>query len=447
MNCTEGDINQSAERQNWTAALNSETRACLAQDEKYFFRQSLSTPCLNVAKSVHGIEIEDCMGKKYMDFHGNSAHQLGYNNPHILEAVSSQLQTLSFSPRRYTNPKAVELAGKLCGLMQSSYKVLFTPGGTVSVGLALKLARLYTGKHKTVSMWDSFHGAGLDAISVGGEGLFRQGIGPLLPGSEHMMPYNSYRCIFGSCEGCGLKCLDYLEQIIKNEGDIGAVILETIRSTEVFIPPQPYFVRLRKICDQYGVVLILDEIPTALGRTGKMFAFQHYGIEPDILVLGKGLGGALIPMSAVVAKAEMDVGDKIALGHYTHEKNPLGAAAGLSVIEYIEDHAILEHVAQMGAHMHESLLKMQQEFNIIGDVRTIGLLAGVELVLSRDSKERALLQTEKILYRCLKNGLSFKVSQGNILTLSPPLIITKEQLDKAMEILHDAIDGETHERI
>lgn len=295
-------------------------------------------------------------------------------------------------------------------------------------------------KFKTISLWDSFHGANLDAISVGGESHFRKNIGPLLPGTEHIMPYNSYRCPFGDCKACNFKCLDYLEYICRCEGDIGAIIMEPVRCTDVQIPPKEYYKRIRRICDDYDIALIFDEIPTVFGRTGKMFVYQHYDIEPDILVVGKGLGGALYPISAVIAKESFDVCEEISLGHYTHEKSPLGAAVGLALIEYIEKANLLEQVEEIGNYMTQRLQKMQERFECIGDVRSIGALLAVELVKDRESKEKDVMLAERILYRCLEYGLSFKVSQGNVLTLAPPLIISQEELTRAMDILEKAIE-------
>ncbi|MEG1584652.1 MAG: aspartate aminotransferase family protein, partial [Anaerovorax sp.] len=335
---TEGDVNLTKERILWQEKyLSQRSKERLEEDGKYFIHQALSTPCLNAIKGVEGIYIIDEDDRRYMDFHGNSVHQLGYNHPKLIKALQDQLEELSFSPRRYANKTATALAKKLCTLMPSQdYRVLFTTGGTSSIGVALKIVRKATGRFKIISLWDSFHGASLDAISVGGEGHFRSNIGPLLPGCEHVMPFNSYRCTFGSCQDCGLKCIDYIEYVCKCEGDIGAILMEPIRCTDVQIPPVEYYVRLRKICDDYNIALIFDEVPTAFGRTGKMFAFENYPIEPDLLVIGKGLGGSLYPISAVLAKEKFNVCQEISLGHYTHEKSPLGSAVALALIDTIE---------------------------------------------------------------------------------------------------------------
>lgn len=440
-NKTEGDINLTEIRTLWQEKfLSQETKAMLEEDRKYFIEQALSTPCLNAVKEASGIYITDVDGRSYMDFHGNSVHQLGYNHPYLLEALYQQINTLTFSPRRYANSVATALAKKITSLMPSKgYRVLFTPAGTASIGVALKMVRKATGKFKIISLWDSFHGASLDAISVGGEGHFRCGIGPLLPGCEHVMPYNSYRCGFGSCSECNLKCIDYIEYVCKCEGDIGAILMEPIRCTDVQIPPKEYYLRLRDICDRYGIVLIFDEIPTGFGRTGKMFAFQNYEIEPDILVVGKGLGGSLYPISAVIAKDRFNVCQDISLGHYTHEKSPLGCAIGLALIEYMENNHLLDHVAVLNQIFVKRLEEMKNRYEGIGDVRVIGCLAGIELVRDRGTKEKDTENAEKILYECLEKGLSYKISQGNVLTLAPPLIITEEQLTTALDIVEAAI--------
>ncbi len=438
---TEGDVNLTEERARWQKTfISEESQKLLEEDGNYFLHQALSTPCLDAIAGVDGIYIIDEDGRKFMDFHGNSVHQLGYNNPYLVDAMKKQLSQLSFSPRRYSNRTATALAKKLTSLMPGEgWRVLFTTSGASSNSIALKIARKVTGKHKTISLWDAFHGANLDTISIGGEAHFRSGIGPLLPGCEHVMPYNSYRCPFGDCKECGLKCIDYIEYVCRCEGDIGAIIMEPVRCTDVQIPPAEYYGRLRKLCDDFGIVLIFDEIPTAFGRTGKMFAFQNYDIEPDILVVGKGLGGSLYPVSAVIARPEYNICGDISLGHYTHEKSPLGCAVGLALIEYIEKEDILGHVMELSALMKRRAEDMKKKYEAVGDVRLIGALLGIELVKSRKTREKAVDEAEKILYECLENGLSFKISQGNVLTLAPPLIITEEELDHAMDIVENAI--------
>jgi len=187
------------------------------------------------------------------------------------------------------------------------------------------------------------------------------------------------------------------------------------------------------------VLLILDEIPIAFGRTGKMFAFEHYGIEPDIVCLGKGLGAGVMPIAAMVTRDAYNIASDVSLGHYTHEKSPLGCVAAKAMLDYIDQHNILQKVNDDAAFMKSELEAMKEKYSLIGDIRGIGLLWGIELVTNRETKEKAIEQSEQILYDCLKNGLSFKISQGNVLQLSPPLIISRYQLKEALGIVERAI--------
>jgi len=439
---SEGDINISPMRDKWQKThLNDASRALINEDARYFLKQSLSTPCLNTMQACEGIYIEDTQGRRYMDFHGNNVHQAGFANPDVIKAVKRQLDELPFCTRRYTNRVAVKLARKLTEIAPGNLnKVLFCPGGAEAIGIALKLARIATGRHKTISMWDSFHGATLDAISIGGEALFRQDIGPLLPGTEHAPPPDEYRCIFGCNErgGCDLTCARYVEYILEKERDIAAVIAEPIRSTP-YIPKPEYWQHIRRACDRYGALLIFDEIPHCLGRTGKMFTFENFGVTPDMVVIGKGLGGGIVPMAALIAHEKLDVAENRALGHYTHEKNPVACAAALAAVRYVEKHKLAEHAAELGRYALERMRAMKDRHPLIGDVRGLGLFLGIELVKDRASRERASDEAEAVMYAALTRGLSFKLTMGNILTLTPALIITKEQLDRALDILEDAI--------
>ena len=187
---SEGDSNFSPHRRQWIeTAIDSVSEEWLARDAAVFLHQSLSTPCLNVLKSCQGPFIEDLQGRRYFDFHGNSAHQVGFAHPQVIAAIKDQLDTMAFCTRRYTNIAAIELAEKLTAITPEPLaKVLFAPGGTTAVGMAMKLARAATGRFKTISMWDAFHGASLDAMSISGETMFRQDVGPLLPGTQHVPP-------------------------------------------------------------------------------------------------------------------------------------------------------------------------------------------------------------------------------------------------------------------
>ncbi|SEK29108.1 (R)-1-hydroxy-2-aminoethylphosphonate ammonia-lyase [Parapedobacter koreensis] len=438
----EGDLNHSEFRKHWSQAQDEQTKAVLSRDAKVFLHQSLSTPCLDALASSDGAFVANLQGKTYVDFHGNNVHQLGYHNPYIIQRVKDQLDALAFCPRRFTNLPAIELAERLTALTNGQLtRVLFAPGGTSAISMALKLARIATGKYKTISMYDSFHGASMDSISVGGEYVFHQGLGPLLVGSVHVPPVDNYRRMWHSpsLQQGDMAYADYIEYIIEKEGDIGAILAETIRSTTVHVPSRAYWQRIRELCDKHGVLLILDEIPTALGRTGKALVYEHYGIVPDIVVLGKGLGAGIAPMAAMLCKESLNVAGHVSLGHFTHEKNPLGAAAALAALAYMDEYHILDHVGVLSEILSQRLQRMKANYGEVGDVRGVGFLWGVELVQDKDSKIPHPVLAEQVLYRCLEKGLSLKVSGGNVLSLYPPLIITEPQLQEALNVLEEAI--------
>ena len=439
----EGDTNTSSARVRWTTSISDrQTQTLLEEDSQYFLHQAMSTPCLDALESAEGIYLTDVAGKRYMDFHGNNVHQLGYGHPEILDAIQTQLAKLPFAPRRFTHQTAVDCARELTRIAGGELnRVLFAPGGTSVVGMALKLARYITGNPKVVSLWDAFHGASLDAISVGGEACFREGMGPLMAGVERIPPPVRYRGAFPRDDDSDVHYADYLEYVIEKEGGIGAFIAEGVRNTDVQVPSQAYWQRVRDICDRHNVLLIMDDIPNGMGRSGHWFTHQAFGIEPDILCIGKGLGGGVVPMAAMLTKDKYNSATQISLGHYTHEKSPIGCAAALATIRVIEQQQLLLKVRRDAIYMAERLEAMKARLPVIGDIRGIGLLWGIELVEDRETKVRAYDAAEQVMYRCLARGLSFKVSQGNVLQLSPPLIITREELALAMDWLEDAIES------
>lgn len=435
----EGDVNLSPRRRAWQDGhVGPRSRALLEADAKHFLHQSLSTPCLAVLEAAEGIHLVDVEGRRYIDFHGNNVHQVGYRHPRVMAAVREALDVLPFSPRRFTNRYAITLAERLAALAPAPLgKVLLAPGGAEAIGMALKLARLATGRHKTVSLWDSFHGASLDAISVGGEAVFRRGMGPLLSGTEHVPPCDPRACLYGCGGTCTARCADAIEYVLAKEEDVAAVVVETVRCTDVQVPPVEYYRRLRAACDRHGALLILDEIPIGLGRTGRMFAFEHYGIVPDMVVLGKGLGGAVWPMAALLADERLDVAGDRALGHYTHEKSSVGCAAALATLDCLVQDGLLERAGEIGARMRARLEALRARVPLIAEVRVIGALCGVELVRADGSAARD--EAEAVMYACLSAGLSFKVGQGNVLNLSPPLVIGDADLERALDILEAAL--------
>ena len=428
---SEGDINLGDARAAWQRDyIDAETRALLEEDSRWFLHQALSTPCLNVVERSEGIYLIDSAGRRIMDFHGNTVHQVGYGHPRVVEAVTRQLATLPFSPRRYTNRAAIDLARRLTELAPGRLnKALFAPGGTAAVGMALKLARYATGRHKTLSMWDAFHGASLDAISVGGEAIFRRDVGPLLPGTEHVPPPAMAARFFGEDGRAHERLADYIDYVLEVQGDVAAVIAEPVRWTTLEAPPADFWPRVRASCDRHGTLLIFDEIPSCLGRTGTMFACEQLGCVPDMLVLGKGLGGGVFPMAALIAREDLDVAADRALGHYTHEKSSVGCAAALATLDVIRDENLLAQSCELGSYGLDELRRMRPT----RAVRGLGVSFGVEV--------ESAAQAERVMYRCLGNGLSFKIGGGTVITLCPPLTITRGELERAFAILDEALQN------
>ena len=413
----------------------------LSRDAKAFLHQAGSTPAMGAITRAEGAYLWTADGRKLLDFHGNNVHHIGYGHPEVTAAITAQMQALPFAPRRFTCAPAVTLAERLATLAPGDLnRVLFATGGSDAVEIALKLARAATGRHKTLSFWEAFHGAGFGAAGVGGDAMFRSGpVGPLMPGDQHVAPFACFRCPYGhdNPATCGLSCARMVRYVLEREGDIGAVIAEPARAAP-YIPPPGFWAEVRAACDDHGALLIFDEIPTGLGKTGRMFACDHDGVTPDILVLGKALGGGVLPLAAVVARAGLNVAPDHALGHYTHEKNPVLAAAGLATLDVIDGEGLVAQAAAMGHHAIERLTVLQARHPQIGDIRGRGLLLGIELTHPSSRDPDPALAT-RVLAHCLEHGLSFKTTMGNILTWTPPLIVTRAQMDFAVDRLEAAL--------
>ena len=438
----QGDVNTTTNRREyWKRNVSGESRHWLEEDNKYFLHQSLSTPVLNVLSRAQGASIEDLAGRKYIDMHGNGVHNAGFNNPAVVAAVQKQLsENMTFCPRRYTNIPAVQLAKKLARITPEGLcRSLFCPGGSEAIEMALMLARQVTGRFKTISFWDSFHGAGLGAASIGGEEHFSGGFGPMVPGAFHVEFPNYYRNPWGfdTEEEVDAECLRQMELILRREPEMAAVIGEPISATPV-VPSQRFWQGVKALCESYGALLIFDEIIEGFGRTGKLFACEHF-VTPDILVLGKSLGGGLLPFAGMVTHEKFNVCQHRSVGHYTHEKNALCCAAALAEIDVIIDNMLHEASAKLGRYALDRLNQLMEKHALIGHVAGLGLHMGIDLVRDRKTKERAVDEAEIIMFKCLERGLSAKTIEGNVLTLRPALVITPSEMDRAIDIIDEVI--------
>jgi 4-aminobutyrate aminotransferase len=433
-------------REDWQQRnVTGATRTWLERDAATYMAQKGSTPCLTSIKSGKGAWLEDHEGKQYLDLYGNSVHHVGYRHPRMIEALTAQLNELTFSPRRFTNEPAVLLAECLLKHWPAgSGKVLLTTGGSDAIELAMKIARTATSRYKTISFYDSYHGSGFGALSVGGRYADRSSrLGPLLEGAIHVPPFylmNDDDAQPTDSLQSARASLEAVRYVFERERDIGAVIAEPIRSTP-HTPPDWYWPEVRKLCDDYGALLIFDEIPTGLGKTGKMFSSDHVGACPDLTVLGKALGGGVVPMGAVLLRDELDCSPELSLGHYTHEKNPFCARAALTTLQIIEDDRLVEHAAQLGVLAKARVEEMQKRQPLIRRMRGHGLLFAIELQAASARVPRADI-VDSIFWRTLEKGINLSASEGRDLSITAPLIITKDELLLGLDMIEEAIAEE-----
>jgi 4-aminobutyrate aminotransferase len=439
----QGDPNTGEERVRYLQELDETTRSWIEEDARFFLHQALSTPVMNVLRKTEGPYIEDLQGRRYLDLHGNGVHNAGFSNPEVIRAVIRQLENqLAFTPRRYTNIPAVQLAKKLVELTPDGLsRVLFCPGGSEAIEMAVMLAKQVTGRWKTISYWDSYHGNGFQAASLGGEEHFSTGQGPMVPGAFHIEFPNYYRNPWGLSdqEEIDEHYVRQLRVILQRNPDVAALVAEPISATPV-VPSVNYWQRIKALCEEYGICLIFDEIIEGLGRTGKWFACEHF-VTPDILVLGKSLGGGLVPFAGIVARESFNILQHRSVGHFTHEKNPLCSAAGLATITYIENHHLVEQAAELGNYLISQLRALQEQFPVVGNVAGKGLHIGIDLVKDPVTKERAVEYAERVMYHCLRRGIAFKVIEGNILTLRPALTISREECNQIADTLRNAFSN------
>lgn len=401
----------------------------VARDAAAFFHQDGSSPCVSALHAVDGVWLEDDTGRRLLDLHGNTAHHIGYGHPELIAALKDQLDRLPFSPRRFTNEPAVALAEKLLSTWPGpSAKVLFATGGSDAIEIALKLARVATGKHETISVEGSYHGHGFGAF-----GLSRAApdpkLGPFLPGRHHVTPY------WHPDNGAPRMIAD-VQRALEASSRIGALIAEPIRSN-CHVPPPWLWPRIRQLCDAHGALLIFDEIPSGLGKTGRFFAFEHVGATPDAVVLGKALGGGILPIAAVIADARLNLAPELSLGHYTHEKNPVTTRAALTTIAIIERQGLVERAAQLEDAIRARVARMRQDIPLIDHVRGKGLLLAIGLDPARVCETG--ISIEAIIGLLHEHGLSTTAKDPSSFGFSLPMTINDAELDWAFTSLGEAL--------
>ncbi|MBA2596544.1 MAG: aminotransferase class III-fold pyridoxal phosphate-dependent enzyme, partial [Chloroflexia bacterium] len=354
-----------------------------------------------------GIYLYDDDGKQYIDGSGGSAAvtAIGHGVPEVVNAIAEQAARLAFAPSHAFTTDAVESCARLIveEFAPAGFgKVWFVSGGSEATDNAVKMAIQYHrergegSRHLVIGRRSSFHGATIAALGFGGNAARRRPFSAILPPAEHVAPCHPYRCRANvACPACDLSCADDLEFTIRQVGadNVAAFIAEpVVGATLGAAPATPgYFQRIREICDRYGVLFIADEVMTGFGRTGRRWGLDHWGVTPDLITCAKGICGGYAPLGAVLAKPEF-VGEvrarsgSFVIGH-TSSGNPLSCAAGTAVMRYILDHRLIENAANVGAYFKERLRALAIRHEIIGDVRGLGLLLGIELVRDRATKQ------------------------------------------------------------
>jgi len=399
-----------------------------------------------VIDHASGAVITDVNGREYLDcFAGISVVNAGHCNPHVLAAAKKQMDKLVHCGSYIYHAQPVaDLAEKLAQITpQGLTKTFFGNGGAEAIEGALKLARLYTGKHEFISLQSSFHGRSFGALSITGNYARKKKGGPYATGVSFAPAPYVYRSNWpNDPEECARQCARAIDDVVKfaTSNDVAAFIAEPVMGEGgIIVPPANYFKEVKKVLDHYGILFIADEVQSGFGRTGKMFAIEYYGVVPDILVAAKGIADGF-PLSSYTARPE--IADAYKPGDHlsTFGGNPVSCAAALANIEFFEKENLLAHTVETGNYAIGKLRQLQKSHALIGEVRGLGLMIGVELVKDAQ-KTPASVEAEAIRDACLRQGMLIGVGgiAGNVVRFQPPLVITRQQIDRAIGIFAQAL--------
>ncbi len=400
-----------------------------------------------VIEKAEGAVITDVEGRDYIDcFSGISVVNAGHCNPQVLEAAKSQMGKLVHGASYLFHVQPVaDLAEKMAHIAPEGLtKSFFGNSGAEAVEGALKLARLHTGKQEFIALQGGFHGRTWGTLSISGYQGRKKGGGPYAPGIAFApIPY-TYRSQWPDDPNeCGYRCAAAIEELIhySTSNDVAAFIAEPVLGEGgIIVPPFNYFREVKKVLDRHGILFIADEVQSGFARTGKMFAIEHYGVVPDILVTAKGIADGF-PLSAFTTREEIASAFKIGDHLSTFGGNPVSCAAALANIDFIEKEGLCENARNLGEFARSCFSEIQQAHELIGDVRGLGLMIGIELVKD-DGRAPAAAEAAAIKDRCLDSGLIVGLGGtfGNVLRFQPPLVITREQIDRAIHIFSEALE-------
>src|SRR5947199_851072 len=396
----------------------------------------------------------DYDGKRYLDFASQLVNvSIGHQHPRLVAAIKEQADKLcTIGPPMATEPRS-ELARLLAEVTPGDLTMsFFTNGGAEANENAIKLARWYTGRHKIIARYRSYHGATGGAMTLTGDPR-RWPAEPGIPGVVRMFDPFTYRCPAGHPDPCPV-CTGgpHLEEILQYEGPetVAAVILETVTGTNgVIVPPDGYLQSVREVCDRHGILLIADEVMTGFGRTGKWFAVEHWDVVPDIITLAKGINSGYVPLGAMAVREPIAdwVRDKYFAGGLTYSGHPLACAVGVASIEAFREEGIVEHAAELGPAFRTALEGLAAKHPSIGEARGIGCFWGRELVKSRTTREPLVTfhgsaddaaPVTRLAKAALERGL-YLMTHWNVIMICPPLTITRDELDEGIAILDEAL--------
>jgi taurine--2-oxoglutarate transaminase len=403
-------------------------------------------------KKAEGIYFWDTDGKRYIDFSSQLMNtNIGHQHPKVVKAIQDQAAEVCFvHPGNTTEVRAL-LGKKLAEVTPGNLKkTFFALGGSEANENAIKIARFYTGRHKILARYRSYHGATHGSIALTGD-YRRLAVEPTMPGGVHFLDPFCYRCPFGQKQAsCARECIKHLEEVIRYEGPdkIAAIIMEgVVGSNGLIVPPDDYWPRVREICDKYGILLISDEVMSGWGRTGEWFAVDNWKVVPDMITTAKGITSGYLPLGAVIVSDKIAefFDDKYLYAGLTYNGHALSCAAALATIEVYDEDKLIENAREVGKYLGEKLESIKDRHVSVGDVRYIGLFSTLELVQNRESKEimpaGVMGEVGKILR---ENGLFTFImanAMGSMLFIVPPLCITKEQLDEGLAIVEQALEA------
>ena len=426
------------------------TQELIELRQKYVARGIGSAFPAMVVDEAKGAVMKDLDGNEFIDFAGGiGVLNVGHRPEEVVKAVKKQMDKLihtCFGVALYE--PYIRLAEKLAEITPGDFpkKTFFANSGAEAVENAVKIARRYTKRKGIISFECAFHGRTHMTMSLTSKVKpYKYTYGPFAPDTYRIPSAYCYRCYFGlEYPSCGMHCLKNIERFFVTEcsaDQIAAIIIEPVQGEGGFIVPPPEFLPgLREICDKYNILLVADEVQTGFGRTGKMFACENYNVIPDIITTAKSLGAGL-PISAVTGRAEvMDAPEPGELGT-TYTGNPLSCVAGIEVIKIMKNSNLCERANEIGAIMTKRLKSIQDKYENIGDVRSLGAMVGMELVKDRKTKEPAGELTKQLIAECYKNGLIIINAgiYGNVIRCLAPLVISKEELNKGLDILENSI--------